>query len=185
MYLENEKYSIDISMDDTYTLESADNPFSYKVVFNPDNYRKNDFYKVMSVKVNDGINETNFAVIGDGVFTYPYSCAVLNGDILTLLLNEYLMFIDISNFTMKEYRNIGFDCNFSIDPCKYGYLIYGELSILFLDFDFNVKWHFSGCDIFVSCSGKIPFAFDDQKIMLYDWCDNYYELDYDGNLLNR
>lgn len=182
--LDNEKYSFEFSIDSTYTIGSADNPFKYDKLFNPHNFGQNDHYKVLSIKVSDGIGETRLAVIGD-FFTYDWKCAVLNGDILTVLQNKYLLFINLTDFSLKEIKPIGFDLNYEIHPCKYGYLIYGEMQILLLDFDFNIKWNFSGFDIFVTNSEHIPFDFDDEKIMLYDFLDNYYELDYNGNLVKE
>ena len=52
-----------------------------------------------------------------------------------------------------------------------------------LDFDFCKKWSFSGRDIFVSQFREKPFEICDNLIRLYDWEDNYYEIDFDGNLL--
>ena len=64
---------------------------------------------------------------------------------------------------------------------KMGYLIYGEIEILMLDFDFNLMWKFSGKDIFVSVTGKKAFELCEDSIKLYDFEDNFYEIDYDGN----
>ena len=42
-------------------------------------------------------------------------------------------------------------------------------------------WAFSGKDIFASVSGKLPFEIKDELICLYDFEDNYYEIDFEGN----
>lgn len=52
------------------------------------------------------------------------------------------------------------------------------------DFSFVKKWSFSGKDIFVSLSNKKPVELRDNSICLYDFEDNYYEIDYDGNVIN-
>ena len=41
-------------------------------------------------------------------------------------------------------------------------------------------WAFSGKDIFASVSGKLPFEIKDELICLYDFEDNYYEIDFEG-----
>ena len=66
-----------------------------------------------------------------------------------------------------------------------GYLIYGEIEIIKLDNEFNVAWKFSGRDIFVSISGKNAFEIAEQSIKLYDFEDNFYEIDFDGKLINE
>ena len=64
-----------------------------------------------------------------------------------------------------------------------GYLIYGEIEIIKLDNKFNTAWKFSGKDIFVSISGKNAFELTEQSIKLYDFEDNFYELDFNGNVI--
>ena len=64
-------------------------------------------------------------------------------------------------------------------------MIYGEIEIIKLDNNFNIVWKFSGKDIFVSVSGKNAFEFTAGSIKLYDFEDNFYELDFDGNIKNN
>ena len=64
---------------------------------------------------------------------------------------------------------------------KKGYIIYGEIEITMLDFNFEKQWSFSGKDIFASISGKEPFKILENSICLYDFEDNYYEIDFDEN----
>ena len=47
--------------------------------------------------------------------------------------------------------------------------------------DFHTKWKFSGRDIFVSASGKKSFELCEDRIKLYDFNDDYYEIDLNGN----
>ena len=54
-----------------------------------------------------------------------------------------------------------------------------------LDFDFNVKWSFSGGDIFVSITNKKEFELTEDRIKLYDFNDRYYEIDFNGKLLRE
>ena len=42
-------------------------------------------------------------------------------------------------------------------------------------------WAFSGKDIFASVFGKLQFEIKDELICLYDFEDNYYEIDFEGN----
>ena len=54
-----------------------------------------------------------------------------------------------------------------------------------LDFDFNKKWSFSGKDIFVSMSDKKPFELCENSIKLYDFEENFYEIDFSGKLISE
>ena len=59
------------------------------------------------------------------------------------------------------------------------------IEIIKLDDEFNTVWKFSGRDIFVSVSGKNAFELTEQSIKLYDFEDNFYEIDFDGKLINE
>ncbi len=64
------------------------------------------------------------------------------------------------------------------------FILYGETDIYRVDNDLNIKWRFSARDIFVRQSGREPaFQMKEDRICLYDFWENYYEIDYDGNLL--
>ena len=50
--------------------------------------------------------------------------------------------------------------------------------------DLEVVWQFSARDIFVRYQGEEPaFEMKQDRICLIDFLDNYYEIDYDGNVL--
>ena len=53
-----------------------------------------------------------------------------------------------------------------------------------LDFQFNKKWIFAGRDIFVSISEKKPFVLCENSIQLYDFEDNFYEINFEGQLIS-
>ena len=78
-----------------------------------------------------------------------------------------------------------FGCNYGIYRVQNGYIVYGEMEITMLDFDFNKKWSFSGKDIFVSMSDKKPFELCENSIKLYDFEENFYEIDFSGKLISE
>ena len=64
------------------------------------------------------------------------------------------------------------------------FILYGELFIFRISSNLDVKWVFAARDIFVRQSLDEPaFLMKEDRICLYDFYDNYYEIDYDGNLL--
>ena len=86
---------------------------------------------------------------------------------------------------ISGYKLDVFGTTFSIYRMSDGYLIYGEIEIIKLDNEFNTLWKFSGRDIFVSTTGKNAFELTDHSIKLYDFNDNFYEIDFDGKLINE
>lgn len=65
------------------------------------------------------------------------------------------------------------------------YIIYGEIEIARVDADFNLKWKYSGKDIFVRNIGKEPaFILKKDMIILYDFLGNKYNVSYEGKTIN-
>ena len=176
-----DKYFVEITLDETYTIDSADNK-RYDYVLNPSNKRRGDMYKVLHISIK-GVQNVDIALIGD-YYTYPEDCAILEGDTLTVLQNDYITQIDLMSVQIiAGYELDVFGTTFSIYRMSDGYLIYGEIEIIKLDNEFNVAWKFSGRDIFVSILGNNAFEIAEQSIKLYDFEDNFYEIDFDGKLI--
>lgn len=179
MILQNEICYIEINIDETYTIDSADNRH-YDVTLNPGNYGHNDFSKTLAIHINLYSEEYQIALIGP-YYSYDSDCAVLEDDILTILQNDMITQIKITNSTIVRHVLLDcFGCNFAIYKINKGYIIYGEIEIIMLNFDLEKQWSFSGRDIFVSISNKDPFTIRENSICLYDFEDNYYEIDFDG-----
>ena len=182
MFLQNECYKIDIQVDSAYTIGSSDNK-RYEVILNPNNFISGDFYKTYSISVESRTGLLRLALVGD-YYICEEDCAVLEGNILTILLNNMVAQIDVETaaiITSVIIDDLG--VNFGIYSTDYGYIVHGEINIQMLDRDLHTKWIFSGKDIFVSVTDKTPFELCDDRIKLYDFEDNYYEIDYNGNLI--
>lgn len=179
MILQNEICHIEIQVDETYTVDSADNRH-YDVTLNPGCYRHNNLSKTLSIHIKLCSREFQIALIGP-FYSYDSDCAVLEDDILTVLQDNMVTQINVTSAAVI--RNIMLDCfgcNFAIYKMEKGYMIYGEVEITMLDFNFQKQWSFSGKDIFVSASGRESFTIQKNSICLYDFGDNYYKIDIDG-----
>lgn len=182
MLLQNELCNIKITADDTYTIHSADNRH-YDLVHNPCKYKRGDFYKAFDIEIDRFSDKIRIALIGD-FFSCCTDCAILEGDVLTVLQNHTITRISIydgKQIMCKKLECIG--SAFGIYSVESGYVVYGETEITMLDFQLNYKWSFSGRDIFVSGSGKKSFSISEKLIRLYDFEDNYYEVDFNGRLI--
>lgn len=184
MLLQNDRCKIKIAVDETYTLDSVDNK-PYNRVINPLSLKRNDFYKVFSIEIALSHETISIALVGN-FYSYDTDCAVLDHEILTILQNNVIVQIKVGDGTMLHYKTFDcFGCNFGIYKVKEGYIIYGEMEITMLDLNFNKQWGFSGGDAFVSISGKKPFELCDNTIKLFDFEDNFYEIDLNGTLVHE
>lgn len=183
MELQNDKCNVKINIDTTYTIDSMDNKF-YDIELNLSHIEHNDFYKVFSITIDLFYKQFHIALVGD-YYSYEADCAVLDDEILTILQNNtitQLSIVDGSVLLFKRFECFGL--NFGIYKIKQGYIIYGEIEITMLDFEFNERWKFLGKDIFVSVSGKTAFQLCEKTVKLYDFEDNFYEIDFDGTLIS-
>ena len=184
MILDNKICTVNISIDDTYTIGSADNKY-YDVVMNPSNLRKNDLSKTFSILIDLGYRRYRIALIGS-YLSCDSDCAVLEDRSLLVLQDDFLIKIDVLNETLAEVKRIdSFGNNFGIFRIQKGYVIYGEIEITMLNDMLEKQWTFSGKDIFVTQSTKKPFVILDDAIELFDWENNYYKIDFKGNLMEE
>lgn len=71
---------------------------------------------------------------------------------------------------------------FGIYKFNEGYIIHGELDIIMIDKNGNIKWSFSGRDIFVLPSGEESFTINGDKGYVIDWDGYRYDFDTNGLL---
>ena len=180
MILKSDNVIVEIVVDKTYTIGSVDNRH-YDVVLNPANYSRSDFTKTLAIHIDMFSKQFSIALIGFGLIS-DEDCAILDNNTLTVLLNQEIVQINIVDGAIIRHVKLdSFGCNFAIYKVDNGYILYGEMAITMLDFDFVEKWTFCGLDIFVSATGKQSFEMKENAICLYDFVDNYYEIDYEGN----
>ena len=184
MELRNNKCNVKITVDATYTVGSTDNQ-SYDIEFNLPRIRRSDFYKVFSITIDLFYRQFRVALAGS-YYSYEEDCAILDDEILTILQNDTITQLNVIDGSVLLFKKFDcFGCNMGIYRVPQGYLIYGEIEITMLDFEFNKKWQFSGKDIFVSISGKTAFQLCEKSVKLYDFEDNFYEIDFNGQLIRE
>ena len=182
MKLTNNRCAVEVTLDDNFDLKSS-NHREYDLVLNVDGYTAQVFYRVLSLSVNLFHDKYKVALVGSGQ-SYPDDCAVLDDEILTVIQDNRVVRLDLHNRTVIEtYDTDLYGCAFGLYSTPDGYFIHGELEVARYDKDFNKKWGFSGRDIFVSSNNKQAFQLLEDRVCLYDFEDNYYELDYNGNQL--
>lgn len=177
--LENAICKIKISVDESYP-SAADFESRYDFVINPDDLPRDDYSKAYAISVKLHDREYSIAFIGASS-SWDTNCAVIENEQLTILQGWRITQLDVS--TASVIRTMVIDTmapNFEIHQVESGYLIYGETDITMLNSKLEKQWSFRGHDIFVSITGKKAFEITTDRICLYDFEDNYYELDFRG-----
>lgn len=182
MKLTNNKCAVEVTLDENFDLGSPDHR-DYDLVLNVDGYNAQDFYGVLSLSVNLFREQYKVALVSSGQ-SYPDDCAVLDDVVLTVVQDNRVVRLDLQNRTLNAtYDTNLYGCAFSLYSTPNGYFVHGELEVARYDKDFNKLWGFSGRDIFVSSNNKQAFRLLDDRVCLYDFEDNYYEVDYNSNQL--
>ena len=94
--------------------------------------------------------------------------------------------IDIINGKLIYFKEFDiFGIAEEIHKTPFGYVIKGEIDIIGLDENFGEAWKFGSRDIFECADNKEPFVLCDDRIKLYNFLDDYFELDLKGNLMKE
>ncbi len=177
MYLSNKNFTAEISFDDTYTVNSADNVTKYDKVLDPMGIK--EYYKFLRIAIKHK-GETRLIGLICRFLTYE-SCAVLRDDDLVILSEDYLLSLDLKKCEIAAVQKLDiFESTFGIYPYKEDFIIHGELDISRVDKDFKLLWQVDGEDIFVTLDSTLPFEMNDNGITARDFLGNVYSIGYDG-----
>ena len=179
MKLKNEFCAITVSVNDHFLFNDPKND-RYDIIFNPQNYNSEDSVKVLEFDVNLFEDRKKIALI-TFIGEPTGDIAVLEGTVLTVLQDETFLQIDVIEGRIIATKPTDMFGNvFSLNKFGDDYIVHGEIEIARYDSKFNKLWSFSGKDIFASVTGKTAFEMAENSIKLYDFQDNYYEIDYNG-----
>lgn len=164
---------------------NALNDKTYSQILNPAGYTDDELTKAFEIHIDLFEQEITFAIVGSHLADVE-NCALLDGQNLIVMMNEQFFKINMLDGTLIDYKALDvFGSNFAIFKIGNGYAVHGEVDILFLNENFEITSSFSGRDIFVSISGKKAFVLKKNTVQLYDFEDNYYEIDFAGNIINE
>lgn len=174
------EYEILIRIAPPYSFDSNDNKPYDKVIV----VEKSDYHICLEIEVKHNM-EIKTALLIASHYTMINSFSALHEDGLFMMLNEVLCIFNPQTLSIDkqiEIKPLG--TMFEVHPFGDDYILYGELEIYRISSDLNVEWTFSGRDIFVKYTGNEPaFIMKEDRICVYDFEDNYYEIDYDGKLI--
>lgn len=177
MLLSNEKYKV------TILTGATPDPEGYTVLYRKED---NDFYFAHLIEAESSNGGSDRFALIDFLITSSESCAVLEDNILTVLLFSKILQIDLHTKTILrcvDCENMGgLEQIHSIDN---GYIIKGEGDIFRYDRELNQVWSFGGRDIFAHPTAKRCFWLENNAIHCRDWEGWHYTLDLDKNLISE
>lgn len=186
MILSNDQYTVTITGDGQFWNTPAIQK-AYDITFNPENIDQTDgFFDVTAICVEHAHGSTRRIALLASRYTDKEHCAVLDGQVLTVIQFDAIMQIDLEReCVLQNVACSNWGGLMEIRPIKEGYIIRGEYDVFRYDAQLNRVWHFSGRDILVSSGGEKSFWIDDCFIHCRDWLGWHYVLDFDGNLISE
>ena len=181
MYLCNDKWEIEIN-EISYNPESADNHVQ------PDAYIDlcDDYSKTLCLNVADVAHTIEKNIVLLVSFYTPHDeFAFLEDNRLFLFLNDLVCEVDLETGELSNKKKLDITGTlFSVHRYQQDFLMYCEMDIIRMTKNLDVVWDFCARDIFVRFQGEEPaFEMMPDRIRLYDFSDNYYEIDYDGKVI--
>lgn len=175
------EYSICIKDAPHYSFNSTDNKHYDSVII----LGEKDFNRCIEIEVEKHGEVKNVLMVAP-YHTPTESFVAPHKDGLFMMLNNILcVFSPESTAITKQIQiNPMIEIMYEVHQLEDDYILYGEMNIYRISQELVVKWDFSGRDIFVRYQGNEPaFLMKQDRICLYDFEDNYYEIDFDGKLI--
>lgn len=175
---------IEVLDEPTFKVGSADNNFNYlKTYFGngAEEYpTSNHGVKIFQADVQ--INNCILISSGGATGIYPNSTLVDN-DHLLICCCDTIFCLTLPGLELKWKTQCDPATCFKIYKQQDDYIIHGELQITKLNKDGQIKWEFSGADIFVSIDNEEEFELENDGILLTDFAGVKYKIDFNGKLI--
>lgn len=180
MVLENEQYKVSIHTEYQPDLKA------YQVLYRPEDMDMNGFYSAYLIDIDTFDGQRHRVALTDLLVSNIEPCAVLEGNILTVILFRTILQVDL--YTRSVANCV--DCENmggleEIHPIAGGYLIKGEGEIFCYDQALNQVWWRAGRDIFATPEGDDCFWLEGDTIHCLDWEGWHYVLDLNGKTIRE
>ncbi|MEM7184947.1 MAG: hypothetical protein AAF518_28900 [Spirochaetota bacterium] len=175
-------FTIKIYEDPTYALNSADNLYSYNLVYAD----STEYYSNRAIVIyqQDEDDFTNSAIILNSGFSGTVSY-ILEKDRLFLLVGDSLYCLELIALNLLWKLRCDWSACFRMFRLQDDILVHGEVEISGVTLGGVKKWVFSGADIFASVDGSDKLIINEDTIELTDFSYNYYVLDFNGKVVSE
>ncbi len=180
MFLTNAKYEITVSEAHHYSMNSTDNK-KYDLCINVLEDSEYVHYSSHEMEVLSYKSAESFSIILIGSYCAKFfqNSGVLEDDILWLLLDDWILKINLCNFSFTKHQICKpFGTYYEIYRCQIGFLIFGEIELMLLDETLNECWRYAPREILF---GADCLQIYDDSICFRDYEGNYHEVDWSGN----
>jgi hypothetical protein len=183
MEFQFQNYKLDIFVDDTYSFDSTDNKNHYDHIYPNENSIYQGASLAFVLKENDRTIKSAVVKANSKIVTISKESLVVKENKLWILVANEIFLFELSTFSFIKNKELDMGANFAIYNLVTDFLVHGEMEIFRITKELDVIWQFSGADMWVNLNGKKEVQIFDNNILLTDFNDANYTLDFDGNLI--
>lgn len=184
--LQFKNLTIEIFDDSTYSYGSTDNKFNYLKHYFGDGGEEYPVSK-HAVKIFDNDKEINSCIVigSAGATGIHKNSALIDNDKLIICCRDTIFCLTLAELNLHWQTKMDNATSFQVFKLENDYLVHGELEISRVDNERKIKWQFGGADIFVTIEGQEEFEFNTDHLMLTDFCNTKYKIDFTENYCGR
>ena len=177
-------FTIEIINEPTYKFKSMDNNFNYSKHYFGGNISEEPTSKHGIKVYNNNLIIYNCIICVSGGMTLIHTnSTIFNDEKLLICCSNSIFCLSLPTLDKIWETTSDLVTCFQIFKLQEEYLIHGEHQITKLDKDGKLKWKFSGSDIFVTTNNDEEFKIERDGIILTDFSNTKYKLDFDGNFI--
>jgi hypothetical protein len=178
------KYKIEIVNDSTFTPNSTDNINSYDIVYSESMSlsSRNMSYTQTAIKTYENSNPVKTAIICEpgGVTIDSETSFVIDDSVLYIIAKDMVYSLNIPDLSLNWSKAIDSLCCLAIHRLESDFLVHGELDIIRIGRDGQIKWRFGGRENWINPSGKPEVTIKTNHIELIDFDSYKYIIDFNG-----
>jgi hypothetical protein len=183
MTTEFQGYLIEIVDEPDFTLNSTDNRFVYsKIYFDEAENKPTSKHGIKVTKEGQSVASALVCETGGATGIHD-SSYIIKDHCLFLCCCDTIYSFDLPGLTLNWKKQLDPATCFSIYSFKSDFIVHGEMEVKRIDQNGDVKWNFSGKDIFVTADGAPSITLNANEVKLIDWEGNHYTLDEYGVLV--
>lgn len=172
---------IDIYDDPTFSFGSADNTYKYSQHHFGDNAQDYPVSKHGIKVYNDETEVSSCIILGSGGSTTVHETSLLlDKNKLLLCCCDTLFCLALPDLSLLWQTKADTATCFQVFKLQEDYIVHGELEISRIDEKGQIKWQFSGEDIFLKLEGGDGFELTTDSILLCDFNNKKYKIDFNG-----
>ncbi|QNR24535.1 hypothetical protein [Croceimicrobium hydrocarbonivorans] len=188
--LSSEKWKVDLVYESGYSAKKTIEAKEGDILIELSEHR--EWHSCLQISLEDGNSKHICIVTGIIGSTHLQKSSVdekghtvkIDYDNLVLSLGQHFISIDLNQLKLNWKLEPDLAEVFEFYDLDNDYLLRGELEIHRIDKAGNVKWSFSGADIWVNLEGRPEVEITENSIKLIDFKSDEYEIDFEGKELN-